>query len=55
MNNTFSLQQMSETGNVVSKLILREYKLDLMARFMEKNLESKDRTRSNSKRIGLFK
>ena len=35
MNNTFSLQQISQTGTLDSNLILRQYKLDLMARFME--------------------
>ena len=35
MNNVFSLEQISETGNLGGNLILRLYKLDLMARFME--------------------
>ena len=35
MNKTFSLQQISRTGNVGSNLILRLYKPDLVARFME--------------------
>ena len=35
MNNTFSSQQISQTGNLGSNLITRQYKLDLMARFME--------------------
>ena len=35
MNNTFCLEQISKTGNLDSNLILRHYKLDLMARFME--------------------
>ena len=35
MNNTFSQQQLSQTSNVDSNLITRQYKLDLMARFME--------------------
>ena len=35
MNKTFSLQQISQTGNVDINLILRLFKLDLMARFME--------------------
>ena len=35
MNNTFSLQQLSQTGNLDSNLITRQYQLDLMARFME--------------------
>ena len=30
-----SLEQISETGNLDSNLILRQYQLDLMARFME--------------------
>ena len=35
MNNTFSLEQLCETFNLDSKLILRQYKLHLMATFME--------------------
>ena len=35
MNNTFSVQQTSQTGNVYSNLILRQQKLDLIARFIE--------------------
>ena len=35
MNNTFSLQQIANTGNLNSDLIIRQYKLDLMARFMQ--------------------
>ena len=35
MNNTFSLEQISKTGNLDANLILRQYKLDIMARFME--------------------
>ena len=35
MNNSFSLQQISKTGNLESNLITRQYKLNLMARFME--------------------
>ena len=34
MNNTFSLQQISRTGNLDSILISRQYKLNLMADFM---------------------
>ena len=37
MNNTFSLKQVSKTSNIVSNLILRQYKLDLMARFLKIN------------------
>ena len=31
MNNTFSLQQITQTGNLDSNSIMRQYKLDLMA------------------------
>ena len=31
-----SLEQIPKTGNLDSNLILRQYKVDLMARFMEK-------------------
>ena len=39
MNNTFSLEQISKTGNLDANLILRQYKLDLMSRFMEKKVK----------------
>ena len=35
MNNTFSLEQLSKTGSLDSDSIMRHYKLDLMAKFME--------------------
>ena len=35
MNNTYSLSKISKTGSLDSSLILRQYKIDLMARFME--------------------
>ena len=35
MNNTFTLQQMSQTGSLDSNLMLRQYNLDLMTRFKE--------------------
>ena len=34
MNNTFPLEQISQTANLYFILILRQYKLDLTARFM---------------------
>ena len=37
MNNSFSLQQKSRTGNFDSNLISRQYKLNLMADFMRIN------------------
>ena len=38
MNDTFSLQQIPQTGNLDSKLSLQLYKFDLMVRFMETKL-----------------
>ena len=35
MNNTFSLQQISQTGNLDSNLIFRQYNFDLTAKFMQ--------------------
>ena len=35
MNITFSLEQLSRTGNLDANSISRQYKLDSMARFME--------------------
>ena len=35
MKNGFILQQLSRTGNLVSNLISRQYKLNLMAKFMQ--------------------
>ena len=35
MNDTFSVEQISETGNLDLNFINRQYKLDLVARFME--------------------
>ena len=34
MNNSFSLQQISRTGNLDPNLISRQYKLDSMSKFM---------------------
>ena len=34
MNNSFSLQHLSRTGNLDPNLISRQYKLDLMSKFM---------------------
>ena len=35
MNSIFSLQQISKTDNLDSNLISRQYKLNLMAKFMQ--------------------
>ena len=40
MNNSFSLQQTSETGNLDSNLITRQYNLNLMSKFMHNKLEN---------------
>ena len=38
-NNSFSLQQISRTGNIDSNLITRQYKLKLMVNFMRVKFE----------------
>ena len=54
MNNTFSLEQISETVNLDSSLIFRQYKLNLMARFMEiKSLNPKIRQDQIAKELML--
>ena len=35
MNNSFSVQQISKTSNLDSNLVSRQYKLNLMAKFMQ--------------------
>ena len=35
MNNNFSLEQIAKTGELKADLILRQYNLDKMAKFME--------------------
>ena len=53
MNNTFSLQQRSQTGNLDSILFLRQYKLDLMARFLEiKYMNPRLRQDQKAKELG---
>ena len=41
MNDNFSLQQISKTGNLDSNLISRKYKLNLMARFIKIKFENR--------------
>ena len=51
--NTFSLAQISKTGNRDSNLILRQYKLDLKARFMEsKSVNPKFKQNQIAKELG---
>ena len=53
MNNTFSLEQKSRTGNLDAILIIRQHKLDLMARFMEiKSNNPKMKQKEIAKEIG---
>ena len=53
MNNTFPLEQVSKTGKPDSNLILRQYKLDLIARFMElKSINPKSRQDQIAKELG---
>ena len=40
MNNSFSLKQLSRTGNLDSNLISRQFKLNLMADFMRIKIEN---------------
>ena len=35
MNNTFPLEQIAKTGDLNADLVMRQYKLDEMAKFME--------------------
>ena len=50
MNNSFYLQQIQKTSNLDSKLLSRQYKLNLMADIMrKKKWISKIKTTSNTK------
>ena len=42
MYNTFSLEQLSKTGSLDSNLPLRQFKLDLMAKFKGKKLSTEN-------------
>ena len=53
MNHTSSSEQISKTSSLDSNLILRQYKLDLMARFMEiKSVNPKLRQNQIAKELG---
>ena len=39
INNTFSLEQISKTGNLDANLILRQYKLDIMCQIYGNKIE----------------
>ena len=40
MNNSFSSQQIFKTGNLCSNLISRQKKINLMAKFMQIEIEN---------------
>ena len=53
MNKTFSLEQISKTGNLDSNLILRQYKLNLMATCTEiKSANPKLKREQRTKELG---
>ena len=54
MKYTFSLEQRSRTGNLDAKFILRQHKLDLMARFMEtKSVNPKMKRKEIARELGF--
>ena len=55
MNNISSLEQNSKTGNIDASFLLRQHKLDMMARFMDIKSVNPKMKQKNSKRIRLFK
>ena len=53
MNNTFSLEQLSKTGNLDANLILHQYKINLMSRFREvKSVNPKIKQSGIAKELG---
>ena len=53
MNKTFSLEQISRTGEVDANSILRQHKLGLMARFLEmKTVNPKMKQKEIAKDLG---
>ena len=54
MNNSFSLQQTSRTGNLDSNFISRQNKLKLMADFMRVKHENPKKKLRKSKSIRLL-
>ena len=54
MNNSFSLQQVQKTSNLVASLISRQYKLNLMADFMRIKYQNPKMNQSEiANQIGL--
>ena len=55
MNNSFSLQQLSRTGNLDSNSISRQYKLNLIDDFMRINYENSKLKQSEiANQLGSF-
>ena len=52
MNNTYSFEQISKTGNIEANSILRQYKSDLTSRFMETKSNIPKLTKQNPQRLG---
>ena len=53
MNNSLSLQQISKTSNLDSNLITRQYKLNLMAKFMNIKFDNPEMKQSEiANRLG---
>ena len=55
MNNTFSLEQLSKTGNLVTKSFLGQYKLSLKSKVMETKSTVQKITQKNSAALRLFR
>ena len=56
MNNTFSLEQISRTGNLDANFLLRQQRLDLMARLLKtKSIHLRIEIERNNERVGVFK
>ena len=54
MNNTFSLEQISRAGTLDANLLLRQHKLDLMARFMDiKSVNQKLKQKEIARELGF--
>ena len=56
MNTTFSSKQISQTGNLVSDLVSRQYKLKLMAPSIEHKIDNATLKQSEiAKMLGISK
>ena len=52
--NTYSISQVSRLGNLDSKLILRQYRLDLMSRFVQIKSDNSNTTQKEiTKELGF--